>query len=156
MSNCLHAYKVPPHQEGKAAEECRQAGAKAYLPIETITRFNRRTKKGKYKVTVPVARGYVFAEYKPAFAKHCGKFVGKTTVDELQPLLALKDAVAADDAKFRLGDPVILRRGPHAEMYGVIASDRGNGKWEVTVTLFAKSFTVVVPEKSIFLNTHPG
>lgn len=71
----LTAYRVPPQLEFKAARELRDAGIRAYVPRDTTS-----------KRKAPVARGYVFARHKPAFAKHVANPIGPVTSQELARL----------------------------------------------------------------------
>ena len=75
MSNTLNAYRVPPQMEFKAAAELRQAGIRAYVP-----RDHGSPRKA------PIARGYVFSAYKPAFAKHVAGRIGSVAIPELARL----------------------------------------------------------------------
>jgi hypothetical protein len=71
----LAAYRVPPLCEWKAARELREHGIRAYVPPD-------HTAKRKS----PIARGYVFANHKPAFAKHVRGKIGPVKPADLARL----------------------------------------------------------------------
>ena len=92
----LTAFRVAPQMEFRAAREIREAGGKAYVPRD-------RSQKRK----TPVARGYVFATYKPAFAKHARSAVGAVRTAELARLYQERQRRRADEAcPYAIGQPV--------------------------------------------------
>jgi len=93
MSNTLSAYRVPPMMERKAAQELREAGSRAYLPRDRND--PRRS---------PIARGYVFTNYKPAFAKHVRSKVGDCSRAEVLRICTKLRRQERNDNPFKPGD----------------------------------------------------
>ena len=93
MSNSLSAYRVPPMMERKAAQELRDAGSRAYLPRDRND--PRRS---------PIARGYVFTNYKPAFAKHVRSKVGDCSRAEVLRICTKLRRQERNDNPFKPGD----------------------------------------------------
>lgn len=120
----ITVYRVPPQQEFKAARELRQAGFRAYLPVETVKRRRQ-----------PVARGYIAADGKPSEAKHVRKRVGEVERVELAKLYPRRDrGHEKQEAKpFAVGDRVEIKVGPFASMTGLLAKKRGRRQWLVDV-----------------------
>ena len=93
MSNTIAAYRTPPMMERKALAELREAGSRAYLPRDRND--PRRS---------PIARGYVFTNYKPAFAKHVKSKVGECDRSEVLRLCPKLRREARIENPFKAGD----------------------------------------------------
>lgn len=93
MSNTITAYRTPPLMERKAMEELRQAGSRAYLPRDRND--PRRS---------PIARGYIFTNYKPAFAKHVRGKVGECQRSEVLRLCPKLRRQDREENPFKPGD----------------------------------------------------
>lgn len=123
MSQTLNAYRVPPQMEFKAAAELRQAGIRAYVPRD----------HGSPRKT-PIARGYVFSAYKPAFAKHVAGRVGVVAKGELSRLyLARTRRQSEAFVPFKLGQCVLI-----GEVPAIVASITGES-CTVAVTMLGKT-----------------
>jgi hypothetical protein len=87
MSNRAVVYKTAPQMEHKAAQELREAGARAYVGRDRGSRRSPFT--GKLKTPAP---GYVFSDRSCsiAFAKHVGQKLGVVRKDELARLYIAK------------------------------------------------------------------
>lgn len=155
MSNRLNVYATPPQLERKAAAEIREAGIKAYLPMEVIS-GGRKLSNGQvrpYNRRVPVARSYVFAETKPPFAEHVKARVGpkegglKISRGELAGLYktARRPAGKRRERKFVVGEQISIKVGPLANLSGTIVEDRGRF-YRVAVELFGKTHTQAFSE----------
>jgi hypothetical protein len=96
----LSAYRVPPMMERKAAQELREAGSRAYLPRDRND--PRRS---------PIARGYVFTNYKPAFAKHVRSKVGDCSRAEVLRICTKLRRQERNDNPFKPGDTAIKTVG---------------------------------------------
>ena len=129
----LSAYRVPPLHEFKAKRELREAGSRAYLPVETI-------KKRKQ----PVARGYIFTDHKPHDAKHVRGKVGSFDRVELIRLYPRRDRGHVLPDPFAPGDSVLVQRGPFAALNGTVIEKRGKRGWFVDVAIFGKLSRVTV------------
>lgn len=72
----INIYATTPNREHKAAEECRQARIRAYLPGSKLA------KRSFGRARAPLTPGYVYAEGKPLEAKHMRslKTKGNTSV----------------------------------------------------------------------------
>lgn len=117
----LSAYRVPPQMERKAAAELRQAGIKAYLPRDR--NHPRRP---------PMAPGYVFSRYKPAFAKHVANRIGGLVSSELGNLYAHRaQAAVVVEIKLSVGDDVSVKDGMFAGQLGKLVEKRGRRQWLV-------------------------
>lgn len=83
MSNRAVVYRTAPQMEHKAAQELREAGARAYVARDRSTKRNPFT--GKPRATAP---GYVFSDRAChiAFAKHVKSKVGIASKNELANL----------------------------------------------------------------------
>ena len=125
----LTAYRVAPQMERKARDELHQHGIKARLPRE-------RDCKGR----TPIARGYVFAAYKPAFAKHVKSRVGAVTAAELLRLYRKRQMRAADvQCPYSVGQSVF--RG---EVPGKVLEIRGR-TCIIETTMLGKPHTQAIP-----------
>ena len=84
MSNRAIVYRSCRNSEYKAADELREAGARAYVPPDRSSKKRNRCTR-KPRVTAP---GYVFADRvcSIAFAKHVKSKVGSATRAELANL----------------------------------------------------------------------
>lgn len=123
MSNTITVYRVPPLQEFKAAKELRQAGFRAYLPVETI--------KGRRH---PVARGYVSATGKPYDAKHVRQAIGDVPRAQLIRLYPSRDRGHKPAAlEWKAGDAVEIKVGKFASMSGNLIRKRGRRQWLVSI-----------------------
>jgi hypothetical protein len=96
----LIAYRVAPQCERKAARELRENGRRAYLPLEVV---------GKRKA--PVARGYIFSDPKPAFAKHVRSAVGAVTRGDLARLYPERKKPAMPQRVHADGASVLITKG---------------------------------------------
>lgn len=83
MSNRAVVYRTAPQMEHKAAQELREAGARAYVARDRSTKRNPFT--GKPRATAP---GYVFSDRACtiAFAKHVKSPVGTALKNEIANL----------------------------------------------------------------------
>lgn len=122
IMSTITAYRVPPQMEFKAARELRQAGNRAYLPTE---------RHGKRKA--PVARGYIFADGKPAEATHVRTAVGLVQRPELIRLYPRRDRGHTAPEPFKAGDRVEIKVGTFANLIGTLARKRGRRQWLVSI-----------------------
>lgn len=123
----LSAYRTPPQQERKAADEFRQAGKQPFVPTEC-----REHRMGRHRKVVvrrhPVAPGYVFAlGVKPHDAVYVRQLVGSVRPDELSPLYerARIRPVQRGGNPFKEGDAVIITKGRFAELAAKVTETRG-------------------------------
>lgn len=156
MSNRLNVYATPPQLERKAAAEIRDAGIRAYLPMETIS-GGRKLSNGQvrpYNRRVPVARSYVFAETKPPFAEHVKGRIGpkkgnvgisKGEIAGLYKTARQRERTPSRTRKFAVGDSIMINVGPLASLYGTIIEDRGRF-YRVAVDMFGKTHTQAFSE----------
>ena len=105
----LAAYRVPPMHEWKAAAELRDHGIRAYVPRNPDA--SRRE---------PIARGYVFAAHKPAFAKHVRGKVGNVAPAELARLYLRRQRVVSKNP-FAIGQDAL-----NGDVPGVVAGTSGD------------------------------
>lgn len=93
MSNRAVVYRTAPNLEHKAAQELREAGARAYVARDRSTKRNPFT--GKARATAP---GYVFSDRVCAimFAKHVKSKVGIASKTELANLYIARPQRRAD------------------------------------------------------------
>ena len=98
--NTIIAYRVAPQCERKAARELRESGRRAYLPLEMV---------GKRKA--PVARGYIFSDPKPAFAKHVRSAVGAVSKGDLARLYPERKKPATPQRIHADGASVLIPKG---------------------------------------------
>lgn len=101
MSNTISAYRVPPMMERKAAQELREAGSRAYLPRDRND--PRRS---------PIARGYIFTNWKPAFAKHVKGKVGDCLRSEVLRICPKLRRQERNDNPFKVGETAIRGETP--------------------------------------------
>jgi len=125
----ITVYRVPPQQEFKAARELRQAGFRAYLPVETVKRRRQ-----------PVARGYIAADGKPNEAKHVRKRVGEVERVELIKLYQRRDrGHEKPQVAFEAGNTVKLSqrytvdKGKTVDVVGILVKKRGRRQWLVDI-----------------------
>lgn len=78
----INIYTTPPQREHKAAEECRQARIRAYLPGAKLA------KRSFGRARAPLTPGYVYAEAKPLEAKHLRSRLGTVPRSEVAKLYA--------------------------------------------------------------------
>lgn len=155
MTTTLNAYATAPQMEKKAAAELRDAGIKAYLPMETIS-GGRRLSNGQvrpYNRRVPVARSCVFAGDKPPFAEHVKARIGPK--EGYRPIpkgdlaglykQARQRKRSPRKRKFVVGDQISIKVGPLANLSGTIVEDRGRF-YRVAVELFGKTHTQAFSE----------
>lgn len=147
MTSTLIAYRTPPQMERKAAQEAREAGHRAYLPREP-----RQTAKGLRRV--PTARGYVFAEGKPADAEHIKHAIGPVSRAELRRLY-VRTSKTKRTHKFSPGDQVSVKRGRDADLAATVTEIIRAGWYKVRVSMFGKSHEIKIRESDIAL-MHPG
>ena len=105
MSNTAVVYRTAPQQEHKAAQELREAGARAYVARDRSTKRNPFT--GKPRATAP---GYVFSDRacQIAFAKHVKSKVGLASKAELGRLYLARPRRQSDDVvPFKVGQSVM-------------------------------------------------
>ena len=151
MSNRLIAYRTAPQMEFNAVRELARHGIAAQLPSEVVTRHTA----GRKPVVrnVPLARGYVYSDPKPAFAKHVKSAVGIVTQDELDRMLP---PTHVKQAAFSEGDRVVRKLGRlESELPGVVHEVTDTG-YLVKFGMMGKSFTVFVPEKQLTHYIDPG
>jgi len=156
MSNRLNAYATAPQMEKKAAAELRDAGIKAYLPMETIS-GGRKLSNGctrPFNRRVPVARSYVFAGAKPPFAeavkhrvgpKEGARQISKADLSGLYKTARQREHRPSRTRKFIVGDQISIKVGPLANLTGTIVEDRGRF-YRVAVSLFGKTHTQAFSE----------
>lgn len=147
MTATLIAYRTPPQMERKAAQEAREAGHRAYLPREA-----RETKAGARRV--PTARGYVFAEGKPADAEHIRNAIGPVSRTELRRLYIRTSKTQRKHA-FAPGDAVSVKRGRDADLSATVVEVIRSGWYLVRVAMFGKSHDIKIRESDI-ARMHPG
>ena len=95
-------YRTAPQMEHKAAQELREAGARAYVARDRATKRNPFT--GKPRATAP---GYVFSDRscQIAFAKHVKSKVGIASKSELARLyLGRPQPAPRAENPFKVGD----------------------------------------------------
>lgn len=145
MTSTLIAYRTPPQMERKAAQEARDAGHRAYLPMEP-----RTTAKGLRRV--PTARGYVFAEGKPADAEHIKGAIGAVSRAEIRRLYIRTSKTQRTHA-FNIGEKVFIGSADlPAEITGIIR----HGWYEIAVVMMGKRCITKVSEQHIRRqNLHP-
>lgn len=106
MSKITVVYRTAPQQEHKAAQELREAGARAYVGRDRGSRRNPFT--GKPRATAP---GYVFSDRACAlaFAKHVKSKVGIASKSDLGRLYLARPQRRADTDTnpFKVGDTAI-------------------------------------------------
>lgn len=139
----LIAFKVPPQQEWKAARELREAGIKAYVP---------RDHGSKRKA--PIARGYVFSNAKPAFAKHVKAAIGPVSGADLARLYLKRQAKLAQTPRFSEADAVRIKAGPFEGMTGTLTRRRNRTTWLVSIPKLNAS-TIAV-QISNMIHVDPG
>ena len=103
MSNRAVVYRTAPNFEHKAAQELREAGARAYVARDRSTK--RNPFMGKPRATAP---GYVFSDRVCAitFAKHVKTKVGIANKAELSNLYIARPQRRAEEANpYREGQP---------------------------------------------------
>lgn len=147
MTATLIAYRTPPQMERKAAQEAREAGHRAYLPREA-----RETKAGARRV--PTARGYVFAEGKPADAEHIRTAIGPVSRSELRRLY-IRTSATQRRHTYAPGDAVSIKRGPHTSVTGTVVEIHRAHWYDVRVTMLGKSHVVKLRESDL-VRMHPG
>jgi len=151
MTSTLIAYRTPPQMERKAAQEARESGHRAYLPREAST-----TAKGTRRV--PTARGYVFAEGRPAEAEHIKNAIGPVSRTELRRLYVRtsktqrKHAFAPDDTVHIKGMTVDNHGKP---LLGKVVSVIRSGWYEVRFYMLSKPHVVKIRESDLAA-VHPG
>lgn len=142
MTNTLIAYRTPPQMERKAAKEAREAGHRAYLPREA-----RETKAGARRV--PTARGYLFAEGKPADAEHIRNAIGPVSRSELRRLY-IRTSKSQRKHAFATGDKVVSASG----YPGTVRRVHGSGRYDVEVVIAHKPCVVKMKESDL-TRAHP-
>lgn len=147
MTATLIAYRTPPQMERKAAQEAREAGHRAYLPREasTTTRGTR---------LVPTARGYVFAEGRPAEAEHIKNAIGPVSRSELRRLYIRASTTQRRHA-YAPGDTVSIKRGSHTSLTGTIAEIHRAHWYDVRVVMLGRTHVVKLRESDL-VRLHPG
>lgn len=107
MSSTISIYVTPPQKERKAAEECRRARIKAYLPLAKVR--NRKA---------PLTPGYVYAEAKPYDAKHLRQRLGSVPRADVSRLWAhcRVRTPSRPENPYKAGDQVIIAKGSFAEV----------------------------------------
>ena len=146
MSETIAAYRTAPQQEKKAQAELREAGIKAYVPVENKTRrFGHHVKR---TVKVPVAPGYVFANAKPAFAKHVKARVGGVSRSDLARFYKASrpEKQTEPSSRFAIDDQVSIKVGTFANLTGTIMQARAK-MYLVAVPMFGKDCIVALPER---------
>ena len=138
----LTAFRVAPQMEFKAAREIREAGGRAYVPRD-------RTEKRK----TPTARGYVFANFKPAFAKHARSPIGAVRTAELSRLYIQRQKIDKP-VIFNPGDTVRIKLGPFADLIAKLIKKRGRKEWLCSIP--AKSIGSVCVQTHNMIRIDPG
>lgn len=152
----ITAYRTAPQSERKAQAELREAGIKAYVPTENKTR--RYGHHIKRTVKVPVAPGYVFANSKPAFAKHVKARVGDVARDDLAQFYKSSRPIkpSAIGPRYAEGDRVQIKVGQFADVIGTIFAARNNLMYLVMVPMFGKDCLIALPERNMHRLIDPG
>ena len=141
--------------EKKAAAELRDAGIKAYLPMETIS-GSRKLSNGctrPFNRRVPIVRSCVFSGGKPPFAEHVkhriGPKEGACQISRAELSGLYKTARHRERKprarKFSVGDQISIKVGPLANLGGTIVEDKGRF-YRVAVSLFGKTHTQAFSE----------
>ena len=148
----LTAYRTAPQKEHDAAAELRQSGRRAYVPRQRRRRPSPFT--GRFW---PVAPGYVFSDaaVRAAWDKHVRGSIGQVTPDELSRLYEGRKPEKITANKFQPGDLVGVRKGPLAEVTGVVDRPRKSG-YLIKVEMFGKCCSVFVPQRYLYHVTRPG
>lgn len=157
MTSTLIAYRTPPQMERKAAQEAREAGIKAYVPIELVQTREHNGRFGKGKRRVPTARGYVFAESKPADAEHIRNAIGPVPRQELLRLY-VRSSKTQRKHKFSPGDQVSvkgLKRGRDEDLEATVTEVIRVGWYKVRVAMFGKGHEIKIKESDLAI-LHPG
>lgn len=106
MINHTIVYRTAPQSEHKAAQELREAGARAYVGRDRTSKRNPFT--GKLKAPAP---GYVMSDRvcQIAFAKHVKGKLGTVRKEELARLYIAKPKRRADTEinPYKVGDAVL-------------------------------------------------
>lgn len=137
----ITAYRTPPQQERKAAQEARDAGYRAYVPTEQV---KHKTASGKtISRRRPVAPGYVFAAGKPAEAEHIRARVGTASRVEVARLYPRRTRQPVADA-FAPGDAVTVDRGHFAALHGTVVEKRGRRGYVVDVVMFGRTLRTTI------------
>lgn len=154
MTSTLIAYRTPPQMERKALQEAREAGHRAYVPTETVQarEHNGRFTRGKQRV--PTARGYVFAEGKPADAEHIKGAIGPVSRAELRRLY-VRTSKTKRTHKFSPGDQVSVKRGRDADLAATVTEVIRSGWYRVRVSMFGKGHDIKIKESDLAA-MHPG
>lgn len=147
MTATLIAYRTPPQMEHKAAQEARDAGHRAYLPREPKT-----TAKGVRRV--PTARGYVFAEGKPADAEHIKGAIGPVSRTELRRLY-IRTSKTQRRHTYAVGQPVMVKRGRDVDLAATVVEIIRVGWYRVRVSMFGKTHDIKIRESDLAA-MHPG
>ncbi len=137
----ITAYRTPPQQETKAAQEARAAGHRAYVPTERVTVKTASGKKSTRRR--PVAPGYVFAEGKPYEAKHIRAAIGLTSRVEIARLYARRQRPQTQDP-FMPGDAIVVDRGHFTSLPGVVVEKRGRRGYVVDVVMFGRTLRTTI------------
>lgn len=156
MSNRLDAYATAPQMEKKAAQELRDAGIRAYLPMETVS-GSRKLSNGctrPFNRRVPIVRSCVFSGGKPPFAEHVKHRIGpkegarqisKVELSGLYKTARQRERRPVRTRKFAVGDSIMIKVGPLASLYGTIVEDKGRF-YRVDVDMFGKTHTQAFSE----------
>lgn len=154
MTATLIAYRTPPQMERKAAKELREAGIKAYVPTEIVQTREHNGRFGKGKRRVPTARGYVFAEGKPADAEHVKNAIGPVSRSEL-PRLYVRTSKTQRRHAFGPGDAVSVKRGRDVDLAATVVEVIRSGWYLVRVSMFGKTHNIKIKESDL-ARLHPG
>lgn len=156
MSTTLHVYTTPPHKTLKAADECREAGIRPFVPMETrehLMGIKRRLVLRQH----PLMPGYlVTLGTKPRDAKYIRDMLGSVNPDEMSPLYkyAVLRKLKREPSPFRVGDIIRVKVGPFAEMTGTLAKKRGRRDW--TVEMATKSIGTITVKTDHMVRIDPG
>lgn len=103
----ISIYVTPPQKERKAAEECRRAKIRAYLPLAKI-----KSRKA------PLTPGYVYAEGKPYEAQHLRQRLGNVSRSDVSRMWAHCRVrhPSRPENPFKAGDAVVIAKGGFAEV----------------------------------------
>lgn len=147
MTSTLNVYSTPPQMEHRGKQE---AVGKAHVPTEPRA-YMRGSKS--YTKRVPSARGYVFAEGKPAEAKYLRKLpvTGPLPTPQEVRRLYIRTSKTQRKHAFMPGDQVVSASG----YPGTVRRVHGSGRYDVEVVIAHKPCIVKMRESDISHHTHP-
>ena len=112
----ISIYVTPPQKERKAAEECRRARIKAYLPLAKVK--NRKA---------PLTPGYVYTEGKPYEAKHLRQRLGSVSRADVSRLWAhcRVRTPSRPENPYKAGDAIVVAAYSYTDTSGNVIEVRG-------------------------------